>query len=125
MKSSSIPPQRLGCRARMTPVRCRSSSVSGRRMRSSSARAARSRSAGTRERALASAASYDTPAKAGAALPGAFMRRSFHFQCRPRHLGVVLAAPLRRLLDAEEIELDGEPVGILDEKLEQLRLGQA
>src|SRR6266699_1595898 len=41
-----------------------------------------------------------------------------------RHLRVVLAAPVGRLGDAEEIELDGEAVRILDEELVELRLGE-
>src|SRR5436309_2096271 len=41
-----------------------------------------------------------------------------------RHLRVVLPAPVGRLGDAEEIELDGEAVRILDEELVELRLGE-
>ena len=41
-----------------------------------------------------------------------------------RHLGVVLGAraPVRLLVDAEEVELDGESVRILDEHLVELEL---
>src|SRR5262245_65383042 len=40
------------------------------------------------------------------------------------HLAVILAAPVRHVLQAEEVQLDGEAVGILDEELIEIRLGQ-
>src|SRR5260221_2213477 len=52
-----------------------------------------------------------------------FLLRRFHGR-GARHLRVVLAAPVGRLGDAEEIELDGEAVRIPDEKLVELRLGE-
>src|SRR5260221_4949488 len=50
-----------------------------------------------------------------------FLLRRLH---GARHLRVVLAAPVGRLGDAEEIELDREAVGVLDEQLVELRLGE-